>query len=362
MAGRRRTNYEIKTDYENLKKASKTAKSWKELGEMVGLSYAQIKTTLSSHPVVEKRIRRLLEENAKQTVEEEREQNSCSKEDEQKTKKLPNKVVTQINQERKKVEGIKLDYLESGKNYVLDTCMAGVIEIEELISSITQKNSKIIITSIVNDELEKLQNKADIHTAAGARKILRLVAMNPQKFEVVFIKKQGVPDDCIVDYCLAHKNKVVLLTADKHMAIDARAKGVKVIYFPHTYSINNIELYEGEESISSQEKVDIDIISFRSTGISIDQSEFKKRTQFIMVKNGYKIYLKGPLQLDCDYEILIAKKEWDKIIFTHYKIVRRAATKHAVIIYSEEGSIDNVLQNEVYDDFNFMAKKYFDIK
>ena len=59
----KRSRKEIEKDLRKIKEASKKAKTFKELAEMTGLSYMQIKTSLKDHPIIESRVRKNLKEN-----------------------------------------------------------------------------------------------------------------------------------------------------------------------------------------------------------------------------------------------------------------------------------------------------------
>lgn len=63
MASTPRTKEQILNDYKVIRKAAKTARSWKELVSLTGLSHSQIKTTLNYYPVVKLRINEMLQNN-----------------------------------------------------------------------------------------------------------------------------------------------------------------------------------------------------------------------------------------------------------------------------------------------------------
>lgn len=62
----KRTNKEIEMDTQRIKEAAKTAKSFKELAALTGLTAQKVKTTLTRHPIIYKRIVASLEDNKKE--------------------------------------------------------------------------------------------------------------------------------------------------------------------------------------------------------------------------------------------------------------------------------------------------------
>ena len=43
-------------------------------------------------------------------------------------------------------------------------------------------------------------------------------------------------------------------------------------------------------------------------------------------------------------------------------MIRKAASNHAIIVYSEEGIVGEVLNNDIYNEFNVLAKRYLGIE
>ena len=237
MSETRRTKTQISDDYKKIKKAAETSKSWREIEEQTGLTYSKIKCTLGHHPVVKRKVCEMLSKNAGVLAED---TESEIQPKEKRTNKSTKKKVTDTDDIfceqniatyiKSKLEMTVFDELKPKKMYVIDTSISNFDRIDELFFRILYLNSKIIITSIVNDELEKV-SKIDDADGYRARMILRWSVAMPEIFKAVYVQRNqaDIADNDIIKFCQENEKNIVLVTADKHMAIDARIKGVKVI-------------------------------------------------------------------------------------------------------------------------------------
>ena len=353
----RRSFYQILKDCDKIKEAAKVAKSMDELSKLTHLSKSQIMTTLSNYPIVKRRIQKQIVQNAVNEIQSDFILDDFSEDDT--FINLPDSIEIPdipgfsdtleacFGETQESVEN--LQYPENilslrpefqefvpGKKYVLDTSVSCVYEINELLALATASGSSVVITSIVNDELEKLHNRNEVDSIR-ARIILSKAAV--EKYETVYIEKIGVPDDCIVKYCVEHKDDVILLTADKHMTLDARAKGVQTIYFSH-WNQNHV-----------REKITLEIAQFKSGVLSIDASEFKKRNQLIWVLNKNKRYEKGPIQLFEDFQIFLAQKDFEKIVFMYLNVLKVSPEDNCEIVFTRAISKNTKLLNDKYNEF-----------
>lgn len=167
--------------------------------------------------------------------------------------------------------------------YVLDTSVAGIDEYEKVLFRLIETESVTIVTSIVNDELEQLKNREYEPNHHAANNILWWVATNPKYFKMADIPKYGNYDDRIIDYCIA-KGDVILLTADKHMANDARGKGVRTIFLTdRDVGFENTWL---KAKYVDGENITLPIANYREDdGWFIGASQFEKQDQSVLVVN-----------------------------------------------------------------------------
>ena len=217
----KRTQKEIEQDCKRIKEAAKTATSMKELEQATGLSYAMINTTLSKHPIIFKRIKEQLDINLANR------------------EKAKSEAKKQTSPAIKGIETSHVSTADNFSGFVIDASISGVKNIKELLLKICNTNKKIILTSITIKELENLQKSITLQ-GKDARYFLALAAENPKSFVSQLIDETiGIPDDCIIKYCADNKDKFILLTSDKAMALKARMYGVEVQYFKKTTKQTN---------------------------------------------------------------------------------------------------------------------------
>ena len=328
----KRTTKEIEADVKRIKEAAKTATSVTELSLVTGLSYSMVKTTLSKHPVIFKRIKAKLAENAelefqKKEVEKQtklefqkKEAEERAKLESQKREATKNSVIT---------TGTPNKTAKSFTGYVIDASITGIKNLKEILSKICLTEEKIILTSITIKELEKLQNLKDNVKSNDARYILGLAAENPKSFESVLIDETlNTPDDCIVKYCADNKEKVTLLTADKTMAINARMYGVKAEYFKHTYNFNTNTNQPTNSKIRT-------LIPAKRIGSQLLISDFNTSSLSICIRSNGKEYNNGIRELHVGDDVFISSKKVDYITFAHYKMISTYAEDNCELIFSK---------------------------
>ena len=86
--------------------------------------------------------------------------------------------------------------------------------------------------------------------------ILRWSVAMPEIFKAVYVQRNqaDIADNDIIKFCQENEKNIVLVTADKHMAIDARIKGVKVICLLDL-SFFQTELKNAEKKVNSEKGV-----------------------------------------------------------------------------------------------------------
>lgn len=329
----KRTQEQIEKDTKRIQEAAKTATSMQEIVKVTGLSLAQVKKSLSNHPRISKKIMRQLEENqtkANSTVESPKIQ-----------EELPEKN-----------EGEAYKY-----GYVIDTSMVGVDTHYELLDHICATNGKIILTSVVRKELNKMQFVKDDDLARRARRILAMAATRPEKFYDVRIDETSdIPDDNIVKYCVDNRHRVTLLTADKNMTLDAREQHVKVEYYksgsqeiriPPRVEVSLDE--KGIKTLNPAKKV--------RDRLSITEMKGKKRDIRVW-SNGVE-FRDGIVKLRVGDDVFIASQKNYGIAFSHYKVINLSEKFNCKDIFNTKlHSYDEIngLPDERYKDF---AKYYW---
>ena len=322
----KRTTKEIEADVKRIKEAAKTATSVTELSLVTGLSYSMVKTTLSKHPVIFKRIKAKLAENAETKITKERKTDPTrvTEKRSQRTDK------TGVTEEKNSVISTETQNNKTSKSftgYVIDASITGIKNLKEILSKICLTEEKIILTSITIKELEKLQTLNDIKSK-DARYILALAAENPKSFESVLIDETlNTPDDCIVKYCADNKEKVTLLTADKTMAINARMYGVKAEYFKHTYNFYTNTNQPTNSKIRT-------LIPAKRIGSQLLISDFNTSSLSICIRSNGKEYNNGIRELHVGDDVFISSKKVDYITFAHYKMISTYA--ETVSLYSQK--------------------------
>lgn len=297
----RRTKKQIEEDYKRIREAAKKATSMKEIGEMTGLNNAQIKTCLSDHPIVERRIREQLKSNA-------------------------------VNSRKEKEKSQTNTKKENFTKYVIDASITGCIDIRTILAKIcTIKDSKIILTSVTIKELNDIEEYPQKHRipkdleSKDATYILNLAVNNESKFENVLIDENvGMPDDCIINYCAINKENLILLTADKEMCLKARMYGIQVQYFKKiddTVRKANTgkKITKLWEAKKSGENLILNIFKTNHKSICVYSNNVKKDTGIVNLKIGDDVF--------------VAVNKDSYITFAHYRMICLQPENNCEIIY-----------------------------
>lgn len=321
MANAKRTQKEIENDCKLLKEVSKIATSMKELENLTGLSSAMIRTTLSKHPIIFKRIKEQLALNQKKAELEasatvQKQDNPVCKTS---LEELPAKTADCSKQPE------VLEARESKiSGYVIDASITGIENLREVLSKICQTKEKIILTSVTIKELEDLQKFDDID-ALDARYILGLAVENSNTFESVLIDETfDTPDDCVVQYCANNKDTVTLLTSDKTMALKARMYAVGVHYFKQPENNTRVK--------NSNLKT---LIPARRVNGALVIPRFQTANMSICVYSDGVEYHEGVRKLKIGDDVFLCSKKPGYITFAHYQIVSLFAEDNCILVYSQ---------------------------
>lgn len=325
----KRTQHEIEKDCNELKKAAKTAKSMKELETMTGLSVSQIKTTLSKHPIIFKRIKEDLAINKEKAKLEKQRQRELQA-------KLKKEALLKEKEETKKEQQGK-DVVLENKNisgYVIDASITGIKELRQIFEKIyATTKEKIILTSITIKELKRMQSFNDVD-GKDAAYILSEAVEKKDKFETVLIDETlDTKDDCIVKYCADNKEYVTLLTSDKEMALNARMYGVKTEYLKQNKDRNN----------SQNDKKIMTLYPANKIAGNLLISNFQTDNRSICVYSHGKQYNDGICVLKIGDDVFISTKKEEYITFAHYRVISLYAEDNCELIYSKRLYDYNIL-------------------
>lgn len=343
----KRTQKEIEKDCKRIKEAAKTATSMKELEQATGLSYAMINTTLSKHPIIFKRIKEQLDINLANR---------------EKAKSEAKKQTSPA------INGVETSNVPTANNlsgFVIDASISGVENIKELLLKICTTDKKIILTSITIRELENLQKSITLQ-GKDARYFLALAAENPKSFVSQLIDETiGIPDDCIIKYCADNKDKFILLTSDKTMALKARMYGVEVQYFKKTNKQTNSKVETSDtnanlvptSTLASTNSNIRTLFPAKKIGNKLMLSDFHTDTRSIRVYSDKYLYNNGTRELKIGDNVFIASKKDDCITFAHYKMISVEATNNCELIFSRriydysKPDLPKILYKKFFNDF-----------
>lgn len=212
----RRTELQIRQDLQTIMANASSATSLSELAKMSNLTLSQIQTTLRKFPNAERAMKQKLQ-NARL----------------QKTYRLA---------------------------YVID---ASIINASfQVIQKIINENN-IVILNVTLDELDNLCKDGTDDKAQKAHYIMDKAMYSHNQFVLVDYQKshREKPDNILISYCKENKNRVILLTGDKNMALKAKGAGIMVEYYtssvvlpPSAKRLENGDvvistLYKSDESI-----------------------------------------------------------------------------------------------------------------
>lgn len=207
---------------------------------------------------------------------------------------------------------------------VIDASICGTNDVIGKLKKICETKGKIILTSITIRELERMQKFAD-KAGADARRILAMAAIKSDCFESVSIKEiQDTPDDCIVDFC--RDKDVILMTADKTMALKARMYGIQEQFL--IQSINTTIKEEGVYTLFATQGVDQEI------SIDIDNFKINKLKSIRVISDNIE-YDTGIIKLKVGDEVLIATQKYTYVSFAHYRLIKLDLVNNCEIIYQK---------------------------
>ena len=317
----RRSQRQIELDCKRIQEIAKTATSMKEIERITGLSQSEIKTSLSKHPRIAKKVQTQVEENKIAAELAAKAQKTQSEQSADESQSAIEKVNIEDNNEPDFEKGV-----------VIDTSMIEVDVYYDMLCNICATEAKIVLTSVVRQELNKMQFVKKDYKASRARSIMAMAAERPEKFVNVLIDETlATHDDCIVKYCVDNKDRVVLFTADKNMALDAREQAVKVEYFRH-------DAKEVKTLKTVQEDVDkSDVRTLnpaRRVGNKLLIMEMQGTKRDIRVWSDGQEYVDGIVELKIGDDVLIVAKKKDCITFAHYRMITLYEEYNCKLVYS----------------------------
>lgn len=331
MALKRRNATEIEKDFRKIRVVVETTPvtSIKEIGKTLGLTDFEVKTSLARHPRIEKNILAQLKKNkeelkAKKKAEKEALETQKKAEEAAKRKQALESKKKKPEVANKAVQPEKNSDLDAG--FVIDASIAGIENLENILSNLCEKNERIILTSITIKELERMQKYNDID-AMNARHILAMAAENNNNFHAVLIDETiETPDDCIIKYCTDHKDTITLLTSDKTMALKARMYGVQTQYFKHEKNNTNQPMKKYKRTT---------LLTARKIGkqLIININNFTNNYRSILVISNGIEYTTGVCELKIGDDVYLATKKPGYLTFAHYQIISLSAEDNCNLIY-----------------------------
>lgn len=346
----KRTQKQIELDCKRIQEAAKTAKTFKEIGEMTGLSHSEIRTSLSKHPRISKKVQKQVEDNkvaSENEMTEKEKSQDVAKNSEAKT---PEKEKENVHEHKEDA-----DY---DMGFVIDTSMLEVNAIRHMLYEICETDAKIILTSVVRQELNGIQFYKKDYKAKRARLIMSIAAEQPENFRNVVIDETlTTHDDCIVKYCAENKERVILLTADKNMVLDAREKHVKVEFFrqgtQQIKSLNHIMVPKKEEgdvrTLNPAKRIHNKLI--------IMEMQNKKRCIYV-VSDG-KAFTDGIVELKIGDDVYIAAKKNNSMTFAHYQMITLYEENNCKQVFFQKICSYEEIQNLPQDSYKEFAMDFW---
>lgn len=297
---KKRTKKEIATDFKKVIKLAEKATTFEEISKKTGLSYMQLKTTLGDK--FEK-------------VKEQLQANKVS-------------ASTQIEK----------------NNLVIDASICAVHNVREYISEQMTAGKKFIVTSVTIRELDMLQKINDF-SGRNARWLLAIAADNPENFKAVLINETlGIPDDCIISYCLRNVSTVELLCADKVMALKARCHNISVHYFKVDTALKPPSPKNCIEPFLHTKRV--------KTALTL--GDLQRPNLSIRVISHRKEYNDGEISLQFNDDILVAMTEGTSILFFHYRVTSLQGMDNFLVIYSQKYDLFSKISLSEYAYMKFL--------
>ena len=213
--------------------------------------------------------------------------------------------------------------------YVIDTSICGYPNLNEKINEIMESHSKIIITSVVISELDKLQKSKRPDSALAAH-LLALAAEHDDVFIPVQIEEPyAIADDNIIEYCIKSDKKVTLLTSDKTMALNARMKNIETIYLKRNYNTKTTD----NKNKTKHDLVTLSPTVFKNNTLYIVTSKNSKQTIRVF-SNGLE-YNGCSIKLHVNDDIYIITKKDNYLSFAHYKLASINKINNSFLIFSK---------------------------
>lgn len=118
------------------------------------------------------------------------------------------------------------------KDIVIDASAMAIVDIVSRINRMTEEGYKIILLETTREELDKLQKfTGEDISKWNASKLLGISQGDREHFYNVrerFLFKD--PDNRIAQFCMNHKDNVILWTADKRLAAEVNGSNCEVVY------------------------------------------------------------------------------------------------------------------------------------
>lgn len=314
----KRNANEIEKDYRRIRKIVENTSitSISKIAKELGLSEAEVRTSLNKHPRVFEKILKQLDENKK------------AHKTESQLKKKQSKDINSNEAQNTQEDISKKD---NSYSIVIDASITGIDNLRKILENLIQKNVKIILTSITIKELEKMQKFNDVD-AFDARHILATAAENSQFFSSVLIDESAqTPDDCIIKYCAENNSDVILYTSDKTMALKARMYNIKTKYFKQTKCVP-------KSAKPSYNKINT-LYSANKIGNKLIISRFKSINKSILLISNGEEFTTGIHELKINDDVYVASKKPDYFTFAHYQMIS----------LNEENNCNLVFSKRIYD-------------
>ena len=214
--------------------------------------------------------------------------------------------------------------------FVLDASVTSVKNVRALLRKFCEEaylsEFKIVLTSVTIRELQMLQKRSD-SDGQDARFILNHAIDHGNMYQLVQISEdESSPDNCIIKYCVEHKDDVVLLTSDKEMALNAKMKQVQVLFFKQA----------DDKSSGRDHGSIVSLYPVRRIGDQLFTGELQtaKRSMMVISQDGSE-HSRDICELHVGDDVLIASLRDDCVIFVHYKIISLKDVDNARTVYNK---------------------------
>ena len=238
--------------------------------------------------------------------------------------------------------------METNENiswYVIDTSICGYSMIDQKINDIIKANGKIIITSVVVAELEKLQH-SNRNDASAASHLLAIAAENENTFIPVKIDEPyTIADDNIIEYCTNCDRKVILLTSDKTMALKARMQSINTEYLKRTAPNTSDNASKVMLPSTSQIQPNGKVNDKKSSLVTLSPTTTKGNNLYIVSskknKQAIRVYSNGlefngeDVKLHVGDDVFIVTKKMGYLSFAHYRLCSISKKQNSLLLYNK---------------------------